>query len=342
MPTMQMPVLVACSHILLLLCCAELVEGAPLFAENAVLEVELRGPVGHTIRDKRKRRERPFELVVDGNSWPVEVRVRGKSRLKQCRFPPLRLNFRSTDVEGGPLAGLDKLKLVTHCRDTRHYEANLLEEFAAYRMFALLSDVGHRVRLMRIRYVDTSTPDADPLVRYGFAIEPLEMVAARTASDVLDVPHVAKSDIALEQAALVFVFQYLIANADWSLVRSEGETSCCQNVGLLQKDNSSYIVPYDFDLSGFIDARYAKPDASLPIRRVTTRLYRGYCVDGLDMQAAIDTILGKQSEILAHITGLPAANPKETTQRLEFLAAFFEEARGGALAAHFESECVGR
>ncbi len=336
-----MPVLVACSQILLLLCCAEAATGAPLFAEDGVLEVELRGPVGHTIRDKRKRRERPFELVLEGSSWPVAVRVRGKSRLKQCRFPPLRLNFRAADVEGGPLDGLDKVKLVTHCRDASHYEANLLEEFASYRMFALLSEFGHRVRLMRIRYVDTSRPNADPLVRYGFAIEPLENVAARTATDIIEVPHVAKSDIAVGQAALVFVYQYLIANVDWSLVRADGEDSCCHNVGLLRKDEASYIVPYDFDLSGFIDARYAKPDASLPIRRVTTRLYRGYCVDGLDLQAAIDTILAKESEILAEIAALPNGGAEESAQRVAFLATFFDEAKGGALAAHFEAECVG-
>lgn len=336
---MRTLVLVACSQILLL-CGGTAALAEPLFTSDAVLEVELRGPVGSTIRDKRKRAERPFEIVVDGNAWPVEVRVRGKSRLDECRFPPLRLNFKRDDVVDGPFAGLDKVKLVTHCRDAQHYEANLLEEYAAYRMFSQLSAFSHRVRLMRVRYADTGKQGKDPLIRYAFAFEPLELVAKRTGADVLEVPHVVKSRLAAEQAALVFVYQYLIANADWSLVREDGEDSCCHNGSLLQKDGLNYFVPYDFDLSGFVNARYAIPDPSLPIRRVTSRLYRGYCIKGLNLAAPIDAIVAKEAELLAIVRGLPDAGSKDAAKRLAFLAEFFESARAGGLAEHLESNCV--
>ncbi len=338
---MRTPVLVACSQILLLLWGGKAAVAAPMFASDAVLEVELRGPLSSTIRDKRKRTERPFEIVVDGNSWPVQVRVRGKSRLDECRFPPLRLNFKRDDVVDGPFAGLDKVKLVTHCRDAKHYDANLLEEYAAYRMFSQLSAFSHRVRLMRIRYADPAKPGKEPLVRYAFALEPLELVAGRTGADVRKVPHVVKSRLAANQAALVFVYQYMIANADWSLVREDGEDSCCHNGSLLHKDSLNYFVPYDFDLSGFVNARYAMPDPSLPIRRVTSRLYRGYCIKGLDVAAAIDQIVTKEMELLAIVEGLPDAEAKDAAKRLPFLAEFFESARGGGLAEYFESNCVG-
>jgi len=338
---MRISLLVACSQILLLLCWGDVALAMPLFSADAVLEVELRGPIGSTIRDKRKRQERPFTISVDGESWPVEVRVRGKSRVEECRFPPLRLDFRRDVVSGGLFAGLDKVKLVTHCRDAAHYNANLFEEYAAYRMFSLVSEFSHRVRLMRIRYVDTAKPDKDPLVRHAFALEPIEFVAKRMKAEVHEVPHVVKSRLAVEQASLVFVYHYMIANPDWSLVTADGEESCCHNGTLLNKDGFNYLVPYDFDLSGFVNARYAVPDEGLPIRRVTSRLYRGYCIKGLDLGAAINAIVVGEADIMAVVSSLPDAAAKHARKRPEFLASFFELARAGGLAKHLESNCVG-
>ncbi len=341
MHAMRMPLLVACSHILLMLCSGGGALAAPLFASDAVLEVELRGPIGNTIRDKRKRAERPFTITIDGESWPVELRIRGKSRVDQCRFPPLRLNFRADEMTSGPFAGFDKVKLVTHCRDAKHYDANLLEEYAAYRMFSLLSEFSHRVRLMRIRYVDTTKPDKQPLVRYAFALEPIDLVARRTTAKVHEVPQVVKSRLATEQAAIVFVYQYLIANVDWSLLTAEDEESCCHNGSLLQKDGRNYLVPYDFDLSGFVNARYAEPDPSLPIRRVTSRLYRGYCIEGVDLGAAIATTVAREADLMAVVNALPDAEEKGARKRLNFLAGYFERVRAGGLAERLEASCVG-
>ena len=333
--------LVACSQIFLLLGDGQSALADTLFSSDAVLDVELRGPLRSTLRDKRERSERSFTITVDSQSWPVEVRVRGKSRVRECRFPPLRLNFRRNDVTGGPFAGLDKVKLVTHCRDGRHFDANLLEEYAAYRMFSLLSGFSHRVRLMRVRYVDTVKPGEDPLVRYAFAVEPIEQVATRLGAEVELVPHVVTSRLAVAQAELVFVYHYLIGNTDWSLVTADGEESCCHNGRLLQKDGKNYLVPYDFDLSGFVNARYSAPDRSLPIRRVTTRLYRGYCVDGLDPGTAIDAIVAARPDMMTVVSSLPDATEKGAEKRLAFLAQFFEEAGAGGLAERLASNCVG-
>ena len=307
---------------------------ADLFESDVVLSIELHGPVQRTIRDKRSSKERPFRIVVDGESWPVAVRVRGKSRRDECQFPPLRLNFSSGDTDGGPFAGLDKVKLVTHCHSGKHFNANLLEEYAAYRMFSLLSDYSHRVRLMHIRYVDTARPGKDPLVRYAFAIEPLEHIAERMTGEVQQVPHVVKSRVAVEQAALVFAFHYLIGNADYSLVTARGEENCCHNGNLVQKGGMSYLVPYDFDLSGFVNARYAD-------QRRASRRYQGYCFKDLDAEAAIDAIVAKEEALLGIVSGLPDANDKDAGKRLAFLARFFDAARAGGLAEYFDANCVG-
>ena len=52
--------------------------------------------------------------------------------------------------------------------------------------------------------------------------------------------------------------------------------------------------PYDFDLSGLVNARYAKPNPELPINRVTTRYYQGVCVSEADLEEALSAIHKKR------------------------------------------------
>jgi hypothetical protein len=316
--------------------------GGSLFDSDEVLEVSLQGPLEQTIKDQDDRKSAPFRMLLDGQELPVSVRVRGNSRARVCQFPPLRLDFGSASVEGSVFEGHDKLKLVTHCSASVKYEQNVLVEYAAYRIFALLSDTAYRTRLLRIRYTDTDNPESEPLIRYGFLLEPDTELAARTQAELLVAPHVVKSLLQPEQAALVFVFHYLIANTDWSLVTATGEEDCCHNGTLLAKDDMHYLVPYDFDLAGLVSARYARPDPSMGIRSVRVRRYRGYCIPGIEIAPALQVILDHEEEITALVRDLPDASAKQTKQRLEFLEPFFKEVREGEkFAAKLEQKCIG-
>ena len=226
-----------------------------LFSGAEVLDVTLTGPIGDTARDKRRPSERAFRIAVGDQDWPVAVRTRGKSRLVYCGFPPLRLNFAEGETTSGPFAGLDKVKLVTQCRDSSRSRDDLLEEYAAYRMLNAVTSLSHRVRLLRIRYVDSKKPKRDPVVEYAFPIEPLQPVAHRNLADVLPLRQLVVSRVNRDQAALVFVFQYLIANLDWSLVRAKGDDECCHNVKVLTAGDEQLLVPYDFDLSGLVEMK---------------------------------------------------------------------------------------
>lgn len=167
---------------LALLCVVAQAGALPLFNDNAVIDVELTGPIGSLIKNKNKNKstELPFVLKANGVDYDVQVRVRGKSRLRVCEFPPLRFNFSIRDTEQTVFAGQDKLKLVTHCRKRTVAEADALQEFAAYRIFNLISDIGYKVRLLHITYRDTDEHrnDAD-IVRYGFLIESQAELAGR-------------------------------------------------------------------------------------------------------------------------------------------------------------------
>ena len=147
----------------------------PLFENLEPLQIEMTGPLTSLIKKKEKREEWPFRIRVNGKSQAVNIRARGKSRLRLCKFPPLRLNFKDTDTSGTVFEGEEKLKLVTHCRKGDRFSKNVLKEYVAYRIFNLLSDNSFRVRLVHITYIDSDRNiDKNKTDNYGFLIEPVD------------------------------------------------------------------------------------------------------------------------------------------------------------------------
>jgi hypothetical protein len=92
---------------------------------------------------------------------PARIRTRGIWRLKNCEFPPIRINFKSEDVKGTLFKGLDEPKLVNFCRNNDDYEQYILQEFQIYRIYRLLTPVSHAVRLLHLSYVDSATAKKD-------------------------------------------------------------------------------------------------------------------------------------------------------------------------------------
>jgi hypothetical protein len=325
----------------LLLLASATATAAPLFEQDEVLEISLAGPISTLISDTEDRNEYPFVLSVDGTAIGVEVRVRGLSRLRVCKFPPLRLDFSSSDASGTVFAGQRRLKVVTHCNGPADYEQNVLEEYAAYRIFNLLSDVSFRVRLARIRYVDTADPGGTDLVRHAFFIESDKAMAERNAGSLVNARRVTKNYLDPTQTALAYIFQYLIGNTDWSLVRAFDEETCCHNGLLVGIEEHHYYVPYDFDLAGLVNARYAKPDPSLRLRRVTQRRYRGYCIPREALGGALKTVLGHRDDILRVVDDLPQLSQEDIKSLRRYLEDFFELAADeDKLLRRFERRCL--
>jgi hypothetical protein len=327
--------------ITLLLLAAAGARAGGLFEEDAILEATLTGPVSELVAAGAARSEYPFVLVVDGTEIPVKVRVRGNSRLRVCDFPPLRLNFSRQMVIGSHFEGQDKLKLVTHCSERRKDAGNVLDEYLAYRLFNLLSVDSYGVRLLRIRYTDTSAPDSANELHDAFLIQDDASFAAARAVESLEAPGVYLSKLDPLQAARVYVFQYLVGNTDWSLVTAETDDRCCHNTDLFERDGRVVIVPYDFDLSGLVDASYARPDPSLKIRSVRTRRYRGYCLSPEILGVVLDEFVALEESIMETAAHVPAASEAHGQDRLDFLAGFFAAAADtNELLRDFEKRCL--
>jgi len=330
------------STLIILMLWSPLTGAAVLFEENEVIAVTLSGPLDAVFDDSAQRDEQPFLLNVGGTDIPVKVKLRGKSRARICEFPPLRLNFAGSDATQTAFDGQAKLKLVTHCRNGSGGDVSMLEEYAAYRIFNLLSDYSFRVRLLHISYTDTGrTPGAGANQQYGFVIEPRKQVQERTGGQWAQIPGVRLSRLQGDQAALVYVFQYLIGNTDWSLVAAEGDDTCCHNIDLLESHSELYLVPYDFDLSGLVNAVYAKPDASLRLKNVRQRRYRGYCLGSEALAGAIRRVKSRQAEILQVLQELPDYPDKAAAGNLKYVQQFFEKAENEPkLIKSFEKACL--
>lgn len=312
-----------------------------LFESPSSMDIELTGPMWSLIENKEDRKEWPFRLRNDAIELDLQVRARGNSRMRVCKFPPLRFNFKTSDMVGTPFEGQDKLKLVTRCKKGSRSGNDVLEEYAAYRIFSLFSDVSFRVQLVNMTYIDTDGRlDQSFSNSNGFLIEPVDQLVTRANGSLSEIPGVSLKQLDKKQAALVYVFQYLIANTDWSFITAENEEHCCHNIKLIEIGSKLFPVPYDFDLSGVVNARYAKPDASLRISRVVKRLYRGFCTDTEVLREALITITSREKDVLGIISSLPVLTDKEKQKKISYLESFFRKADDqDKMIGMFEKSC---
>ena len=133
----------------------------------------------------------------------------------------------------------------------------------------------------------------------------------------------------------------MIGNTDWSLVTATGSDECCHNIDLFDIDSQRFMVPYDFDLSGLVNARYARPDPSIGIRKVTSRRYRGYCISPEALNDATSTIAERRDDILGVIRQVPGLVENEIKAMEEYLDEFFDQANDvDKLVKSFERRCL--
>ncbi|MCZ6500372.1 MAG: hypothetical protein O6844_07795 [Gammaproteobacteria bacterium] len=300
------------------------------------------GPIGSLIKNKKERNELPFVFKANGVEYHIQVRVRGKSRLRVCDFSPLRFNFSDGDTNQTVFADQDNLKLVTYCRSKDVAETDTLQEFAAYRIFNLISDAGYRVRLLRITYRDTDERRKDVvLARYGFLIESQSELADRIGGRPAKVTGVSLRSLDDRQAALVYVFQYMIGNTDWSMAKADDDDVCCHNGDILEIESKHFYVPYDFDLAGLVNAKYAYPDPALRIRKVTQRMYRGYCTSRDTLQSALGMVRKRKADILGVLSEIPGLPEDEQAMSIDYLSQFFTRAEDEEkMLQTFERRCL--
>lgn len=300
---------------------------APLFAAEDPLVLTLRTDIDW-LRDERSDEEETDGTVTfvgeDGQPsvLPVEVRTRGEFRRnkRNCNFPPLRLDFPKSEAGGTVFEGQDKLKLVTPCHDSRDsYQAYVYDEYLAYKVLELLTPVSFRVRLVEITYEDIND-EYETRTKIGFLIEDEDQMAARNRGVLEEVDDRMNPGLTYAPySVMTSLFQYMIGNTDWSAIDFH-------NVKLLHSEEGRFFtVPYDFDFSGVVDARYAAPDPSLPIRSVTERLFRGFCFPQVRDRAHWESYFNERRQAVADLyLGFELLEPDDREDALEYFEDFWE------------------
>ncbi len=320
----------------------------PLFASHRILEVRIEAPITTLMK------KRPNEEYLDGTfsyaladgteiTLDLKIRTRGKYRRRKqtCALPPIRLNFRKGQLKDTEFAGQDKLKLVTHCK-TRNarYEQLVLREFLAYRILQALTDKSFGARLMRVTYVDTDQKE-ETLTRYGFVIEDDEDVSDRLGLELVQSSGISYEGLDPRQTNLIAVFEYMIGNTDFSMIRGPANESCCHNVVLFKsEENVLTPIPYDFDFSGLVNAPYAEPNPRFNIRSVRQRIYRGRCSNNQYLNETLTLFRDKEPEVRALIAGLSDLAAKYEKEVSQFLDKFYENIGSEqGIEKHFTKKC---
>jgi hypothetical protein len=268
---------------------------------------------------------------------PVTLRARGHFRrlARNCAFPPVMLDFKSSDAKRTLMSGLRRLKITTNCRPGNgEYEQYILQEYALYRAYAALTDVSLKTRLARITYRDTLGKVA-PITTWAFFTEDIEDLAARGHYKVMKAEGALFADLDQEPLALLSVFEYFIGNTDWSI-------SAQHNIGLLADSTVVKINPvaFDFDWTGAVDARYSFPDSRLPIKRVTDRLYRGVCPTPALFTSTIELFRSRRATIDGILGKVPGLAPDRAKRMQGFYDDFWKQTNDPkSLQREFARDC---
>jgi hypothetical protein len=301
----------------------------PLFTSDAPLAVTFTANWGR-LRDDRSdtspyRAATMSYTAADGKtiSVPLKVKTHGIWRLKHCNLPPLRLNFSNKAAKETVFYDLQKPKMVSVCKDNDTYEQLVLKEMQLYRVYQAVTPVSHRVRLLRVSYADSVTGKAET-TRYAFVFEDPDEMADRLGGKVTKLKGATAEDFDPDALATAFMFEYFIGNLDFSFNGVHNAETIVRNDG-----SSALPVAYDFDFSGAVNAPYASVDPQFRSKRVTDRVFRGYCAILPSYPAAIALFQAKKARIygLYHDATGSLLSPSNVKETLEYYDQFYDEVK---------------
>lgn len=191
-----------------------------------------------------------FKEGVQWDSLPAELRTRGDFRLKKCVFPPVKIKFSKSDIEETVFHGNKKLKLVVPCRHEDDKNDNVVKEYMAYKLYEPITPYHFETRLVDLEWSQKANKKKSGYQLKGILLEDIDHLAKRVGGKEFDrVIHPMRLDT-LNAIRNAF-FQYMIGNNDYSVVLGHNRKA-------LYHDEKFLVIPYDFDLSGLVNADYGK------------------------------------------------------------------------------------
>jgi len=252
-----------------------------------------------------------------------------------CNFPPVRLNFSGKETKGTLFHDLEHPKLVSYCKDTDPYEQYILQEYQLYRIYQLLTPVSHRVRLVKLAYVDSASSKKEA-ERYAIIAEDPNQLASRNLAKIVKIKGAGPSDLEAKELALAYLFEYLIGNLDFSF-------NGLHNTELLATTDGRILpVAYDFDFAGAVNTSYATPPPDYGVPNVRTRKFMGYCELRSEFPGALAVLQEKKDAIYAlyHDEIGQLMKPDVVKETLEYFDDFYKDFRTPNDAKRVFDRCI--
>ena len=300
---------------------------APLFQTEEPLTLRIKLSIKDVKKNTNDSTYMESVLYYKNNSdvWDsleIDLRARGNFRRDNCYYIPLRLKFKKSAAKETPFVGNKKLKLVLPCLIEANNDDYVMKEFMAYKLYEIVTPVHFKTRLANINFIEERGKRTKENDMKGFLIEDIDNVAER-----LNGNEIKRRILPLQQDDLASIrnsfFQYMIANTDLS-------TTYNHNGKLLFVDKKIVPVPYDFDMSGLVDASYSVvsnvQNMDLDIEEVTERAYKGYKRDYIFFEQVRKEFLANKSKMFEVIDSLEKyfLDDKQFSRAKNFIGEFFE------------------
>jgi hypothetical protein len=302
-----------------------------LFVDEEPLNMTLTTDFKNFKKTRRQEEYQPAEMTIHEDesfevSRPVRIKSRGIYRLTNCTNPPIWLNIRHSDIEVDSLDEVVRMKLVIRCRDTKQYDDYVLREYLVYKLYNLLTPVSYRVRLIRMKIVDTGKKN-DVNESWAFFVEPDTLMEMRLQGKMVRNDRLSMNVVNREMMDRFALFSYMVGNSDYSITgRHNVRIVALANPGDMQ---GFLVIPYDFDYTGLVNAGYAVPDErgqELGITHVRDRYYLGPCRSREVLQEMVDELASHKEEMLDYIRNFEYLDESGREDILNYLNSYFEEA----------------
>jgi hypothetical protein len=172
---------------------------------------------------------------------------------------------------------------------------------------------------MNITYID-SEEKVKTMEKPAFMIEHNNVMSERNngvqvKSDILGMKYI--DTLSMIQFSL---FQYMIGNVDWSIAGRH-------NIKLLKSKDVKlellFVVPYDFDHAGLVNASYATNVRDPEIESVRTRVFDGICYTEDDYAEEIQRFISLKDDFYAEVENVDQMQSSTKKDVISYLEAFF-------------------
>lgn len=301
-----------------------------LFEDDELLEITLEFDLSTYFRAKPKEEYLKGKITfhpdrADSITRDIRIRTRGEFRNMWCFYAPIELNFKNAGFGYSDLDSIGKIKMVPQCTSTSESAKYVLIEYLIYKMYSVMTDTSFRVRLLTVNYIDSENKKK-PVTQYGFLIEPLKMLTARTNSVEVTSRGVTQKSIYQGVMDRVAIFNYMVGNYDWAVPNRHN----IKVIKPLTFDNLNLAVavPYDFDWTGLVNASYAVPAEITGTITVRERIFLGVCRDKEVYRKDLEEFLILKEEFYRVITDFPYLNARQKTDMTTYLDEFFTQCSG--------------